>query len=526
MQLSTNSNPGVKGEDLSDPNGWKSAGKWNHVATWAAVLVPWGMLVAYLHIFWSYSPQYQYGWLVVPLGLRLFLLRWNSLANHTRTHGIGASGSIMLFALLIAPVWLIRQATTHWSVPGYGLTALVVAYSFAILALMGGWKLARQMAIPVLFIFCAVKLPLTPEQWMIQSLSRFVASASVDVLHLFEIPALHSGNLVILSKGIIGISEACSGIHSLQSLLMVALFLGEERRMRIRLRFFMLGLGVALSLLLNVARILILSTVCLLNGMTDFEKWHDGAGWSILAISLGIMIFVANELGGKVKNDGSGPPPALRRVPTWMATSLTLWFVLIIAGSEAWYRVHDVPSPNARHLEVQWPTVKSDYTPIEIPDRVRDITLCSDGRSGRWKEDDGSEWTLSILEFGGGSKGTSQWAPLHTPDICFPAAGMPLRNTFPVTKLSIPGGDLRFQCWEFKRVGGSVIVFYSLYDEANQDVTSVFFQDLFGVTRAWNGQRNLGQQTIEFAISGYGSYEKALKSFEEKLPSLLKLQKQ
>jgi len=75
-------------------------------------------------------------------------------------------------------------------------------------------------------------------------------------------------------------------------------------------------------------------------------------------------------------------------------------------------------------------------------------------------------------------------------------------------------------------VGGSVIVFYSLYDEANQDVTSVFFQDLFGVTRAWNGQRNLGQQTIEFAISGYGSYEKALKSFEEKLPSLLKLQKQ
>ena len=497
----------------------------NRALTWAAIILPWGMLVAYLQIFWSYSPQYQYGWLVVPLGLRLFYLRWNSLAGRTRTHGIGASGATILFASLIAPVWFIRQATTHWSVPGYGLTVLVVAYSFSVLALMGGWRLARQMAIPILFIFCAVKLPLMPEQWLIQSLSRFVAGASVEVLHLCGVPASNSGNLVILSRGVIGISEACSGINSLQSLFMVAIFLGEERRMIMQLRFLMVGLGVTLSLAFNIVRILILSAVCLYNGMTNFEQWHDNAGWTILLLSLGIMIFVANEFGGKPKIEGSGPPPALRKIPTWMAASLTAGFLLTFFGTEYWYGLHDAKSANTRHVEVRWPKAKRNYTPIEIPNRVRDITLCTDGQSARWSEPDGTEWTLSLLKFGGGAKGTSQWAPMHTPDICFPSAGMPLKKNYPMVKMDVPGGQLLFQCWEFKGPSSTIFVFYSRHNEGNSDMSDAFLQDMFGVNRALQGQRNLGQQTIEFAISGFSDYESALKAFKEMAPVSISLKK-
>lgn len=497
----------------------------NRVLMWGSILLPWGMLIAYLHVFWSFSPQYQYGWLVVPLGLRLFWLRWNSLAHTSRTDGIGASGATLLFAFLIAPIWLIRQATTHWSVPGYGLTFLVAAYTFALLALMGGWRLSRQMIIPILFLFCAVKLPLTPEQWLIQGLSRFVAGAAVEILHLFGIPSVNSGNLVILTRGVIGINEACSGIHSLQSLFMVAIFLGEERRMRIPHRAAMVGLGVALSLAFNVLRILILSLVCLYNGMTDFEAWHDRAGWSILLISLGIMIFIANEIGGRVRVDGSGPPPNLRKIPTWMGALLTFWFLAVAGGVEWWYRIHDTQARNARHVAIQWPTFNTTFTPIDVPDRVRDITLCSDARSGRWKEPDASEWTLSTLHFGGGVKGTSQWAPMHTPDICFPAAGMPLQRAHPTTRIAVRGGAFRFQCWEFRRKNAPLFVFYARHNEGGNDVTDAFLQDTFGVNRALQGQRNLGQQTVEFALTGYPDYESALQALKQKLPGLVELKK-
>lgn len=497
----------------------------NRALTWTALILPWGMLVAYLHIFWSYSPQYQYGWLVVPLGLRLFLLRWNAQGAFQRGDGIGASGSAVLFAFLIAPLWFIRQATTHWSIPGYGLTALVIAYTFAVLGIMGGWRLARQMAIPILFIFCAVKLPLTPEEWLIQNLSRFVSGSAVETLHLIGIPSVHSGNLVILNKGVIGINEACSGIHSLQSLFMVAIFLGEERRMRIALRCFMVGLGVVLSLAFNVLRIVILSLVCVFNGLTDFEQWHDNAGWSILLLSLGIMVFLANELGGKVKTDGNGPPPSLRPMPLWMAATATVWFLSIVIGSEAWYRSHDTREADARRVEICWPRSNPSFADVEIPDRVRDVTLCSDGKSGRWSESDGGEWTLSMLQFGGGSKGTTQWAPMHTPDICYPASGMPLERSYSPVKLKLLSGDMVFQCWEFKRRTRSIFVFYCRHSEGRNDASDAFLQDAFGVTRALQGQRNLGEQTVEFALAGYDTYDKALSALQHRLPSLLELLK-
>jgi|GEM_PF-456900 len=497
----------------------------NHALTFLAMLLPWGMLLTYLAIFWSYSPQYQYGWLVMPLGFRLFWLRWNSLAEKPLSQGRGAGFATAFFALLIAPMWLIRQATTHWSVPGYGLTALVVGYTFSMLALMGGWKLTRQMAISVLFIFCAVKLPLAPEQWVIQSLSRFVAAAAVEVLYLVGIPAVNSGNLVILSNGIIGISEACSGINSLQSLLMVALFIGEERRMRIPHRVLMVALGVALSLSLNVVRILILSAVCLRKGLTDFEQWHDRAGWSILLVSLAVLMFVAKEIAGSAKTDGSGPPRNLRNIPTGLVAALTAWFFLIVAGSEAWYGAHDYKASQASHVEINWPKAKPSYVSAPIPDRVRDITLCSDGASGKWQESDDTEWTVSILEFGGSGKGISQWAPMHTPDICFPAAGMPLLKSHPSVKLRVPGGELLFRCWEFRNKNNSIFVFYNLNDASSRDATAPFVQDWLGWSRVLEGRRNLGQQTVEFALTGYSDYAGALQSVKRWVPAYVSLKK-
>lgn len=177
-------------------------------------------------------------------------------------------------------------------------------------------------------------------------------------------------------------------------------------------------------------------------------------------------------------------------------------------------------------IAVRWPSNNPTFANIEIPDRIRDITLCSDGRSGRWQEEDGSEWTLSLLEFGGGIRGISQWAPMHTPDICYPAAGMPLQKSYPPLRIKIPGGAVQLQSWEFRRRGGSVIVFYALHDgTSSTGLGNPYFQDLFGISRALEGQRNLGQQTLELAVIGYSSYEQALQALEERLGGIVALKK-
>ena len=53
----------------------------------------------------------------------------------------------------------------------------------------------------------------------------------VEVLGWTGIPAIQHGNLIEVGTGTVGVSEACSGIRSFQTSLMISLFFGEFYRM-------------------------------------------------------------------------------------------------------------------------------------------------------------------------------------------------------------------------------------------------------------------------------------------------------
>ena len=49
--------------------------------------------------------------------------------------------------------------------------------------------------------------------------------------------------------------------------------------------------------------------------------------------------------------------------------------------------------------------------------------------------------------------------------------------------------------------------------------------DLLGLSRALKGQRNLGQQTVEIAVTGFASYTKALEAIRQRFPSMVEITK-
>ena len=61
------------------------------------------------------------------------------------------------------------------------------------------------------------------------------------------------GNLVEVGTGIIGIDEACSGVRSLQSALMLSLFLGEMNRFSLA-ETALLGASLVFVVVANIAR--------------------------------------------------------------------------------------------------------------------------------------------------------------------------------------------------------------------------------------------------------------------------------
>ena len=67
--------------------------------------------------------------------------------------------------------------------------------------------------------------------------------SGVDLLGWVDVPALVHGNVIEVSTGMVGIDEACSGIRSFQSSLMISLFLGEFYRLSTRSRWLLVPAG-------------------------------------------------------------------------------------------------------------------------------------------------------------------------------------------------------------------------------------------------------------------------------------------
>lgn len=85
-----------------------------------------------------------------------------------------------------------------------------------------GWAFLRLLAFPLLFLFFMVPLPATVFYAVAFPLQNLAASNAARVLDLLGVPVLLDGNVIHLSQISLGVTEACSGIRSLISLLAVA----------------------------------------------------------------------------------------------------------------------------------------------------------------------------------------------------------------------------------------------------------------------------------------------------------------
>ena len=96
------------------------------------------------------------------------------------------------------------------------------------------------------------------------------------------------GNLMRLPSGLVGVNEACSGVRSLQTSIMIGLLFGELKRLSLWQRIFLVIAGVAIALFANFLRVLFLvSMASRAHDVSVVNKWHDLAGYGIL-----VLVFV------------------------------------------------------------------------------------------------------------------------------------------------------------------------------------------------------------------------------------------
>lgn len=250
-------------------------------------------LISRAQWFWRNNPDLQFGWIVVLLCGYLFWEAWQTRPEvnwKPRAWAvlIGLAGLGLLFVVQIYQAFLGANAAST-----VGLALGVMLIIVANLGVVFGWAGIRDFGMPFVFILIAMPMPSAVQGPVVGGLQSLVARFNVELLNLIGIPAQQVGSLIHLPNGTVGIDEACSGVRSLQSTIMAAIFIGYVALKRNSLRMVLFGAGVVLAIVGNIGRSLYLSLMAHWRGLDAIEKVHDAAGWSVLAFTAAGVILLS-----------------------------------------------------------------------------------------------------------------------------------------------------------------------------------------------------------------------------------------
>jgi exosortase len=519
----------------------------------------WFILCRQLSGEWSVNAQYNYGWFVPLFALYLFWLRWQdrpapevrSQKSEVRSRTLIASAIAIVSLFLLLPVRLFEVANPEWRLLAWIHALVIVTLTLLLLWWAGGKVWLRYFAFPVVFIFVAVPWPTALETPVIQGLMRVVARVAAETAMLLGTPAQVEGNLIRVSNGLVGVNEACSGIRSLQTSLMIGLLFGELKRLSVLRRVALVACAVAIALLANFVRAVFLVHIAATENLSDVGRWHDIAGYSIIALvfvaTIGFAYLLGNSEGKRKKEEGksrtvvAGVPPAeieelqparlALQIPAFYLAAALCWLLLIEVASAAWYRVHEKNLITGIPWSVQWPEQAPHFRALKIDEEIRSVLRFDEGHAAAWtmtstpnsgnaappKDLRVPQPNAQPMSLAGEGDNTIscfvyvfRWKPgrnsallanLHRPDVCLPASGWTQVADHGVRSYPISDSvELPFRHFEFQRAfeNSSPQIAHAFYclseDRASGDSASLGKTDspgMFGNRSEWTRSERL-----------------------------------
>jgi exosortase len=468
-----------------------------------------------------------------------------------------------LLAFLYLPTRLIEAGTPEWRPIQWSLGIEAVGLTLCAIYLGKGRGWLGQLAFPICFFFVAIPWPSLVEQPIIQNLTRASAAIVIELLGWVGVPAMAHGNVIEVSTGMVGIDEACSGIRSFQSSLMISLFFGEFYRLSHWRRWLLVPMGFVFSMAFNVCRMSLLTLVAAKKGVAAISEYHDEAGITIAILCMlalwGIAVLLKQQKTADHKttdNETTGQPtkglqdyettgpndkglvvggPVVRgpssvvsgqwSVVRSLALSLLIWLVLVEAGVQIWYRsreAHLIPGPA---WTLTFPQDNSTLKDLPMDAKTRNLLRFDEAKQAAWTESDGTQWEAFYFSWLPG-RVAGYLAKRHTPEICLAATGIQLLSGPKLTMMNINGVELPIRSYVFQTEEGIIQVFHCRWEAGVGSEAYVEHESArYNLIRAiWAGRGNQGQKVLEFIISGMDDPEQAKQALARQLEKLIKVE--
>jgi len=273
----------------------------------AAILWMYGGIVSSLARQWASDDNYSHGFFVVPLALYFCWERRGALKSARRQPSILGLVLISIsLAILIGGLLGVELFLTRISL--IGVIAGAVLYVW-------GWQHFRTLAFPIAFLLLMIPLPTIVFNQIAFPLQLLASRAGEAVINLAGIPVLREGNVLQLPSRTLEVAEACSGIRSLVSLVMLAIVLGHFTERRIGYRILIALAAIPIAILANAARVAGTGLASELVSPAAAEGFlHTFSGWVLFVVAFIGLVAVQRALAAMPANSSAAAGVRARQV--------------------------------------------------------------------------------------------------------------------------------------------------------------------------------------------------------------------
>ena len=255
-----------------------------------------GFILAYYPVLiglvnaWKGSDEYSHGFLIIPISAYIIWQKKNALSRVAfRPSWIGII--VVVTSLLIYTV--ARYADILTLAP----VAMVLSL-FGLVLYLYGFPMFKELFFPLCFLFFMMPVPAQVYSALTIPLQLLVSKVSVGFTHLLDLPVLREGNVIHLPDQTLQVVQACSGLRSMISLLMLSAVFGYLTLHSNILRGILFVSGVPVAVFVNIIRvvIMILAFHYFKYDLTEGAV-HTVFGVVIFALALISIAFLKGVLG-------------------------------------------------------------------------------------------------------------------------------------------------------------------------------------------------------------------------------------
>jgi exosortase len=249
----------------------------------AGVLLVYARVLMELAKEWWTNPDYSHG-LLIPFAIGYLLYeKRNSLASlELKPSWVGLvliviSQGINLVGFLGAEFFLQRSSFVLL------LAGLILFFA--------GWQHLRETAFMLILLELAIPLPVLIFNLVALPLQLIASSWAESFLRVCQIPVLREGNLLVLAQQTLNVTEACSGIRSLMSLITLGLMLAYFLPFKWIIRVAFVLTTIPIAIVANAFRVGGTGVLATYFGEKAAQGFfHTFSGWLVFVFAFVVLL--------------------------------------------------------------------------------------------------------------------------------------------------------------------------------------------------------------------------------------------